>query len=380
MQYGLILTHNLSTIITAFFSLLYLGLNFKKVKEEKDIRKKLLINIIFILTISCFYWMPFVETSFFTKYQVYEEGMMSTPELTAERGLSIKQLFVTLNNGSYVFELGPHIILMLAFSIFTFKKIKPELKEQYGFFLFSGIITLWMSTKYFPWKFLPQEFSFIQFPWRMLMLSSFFLSIVCAINMSEVIKAFNYKDALVISAISIIYIVALSGLLVKYTENIENIENIHLGNISGREFETVAGTAKAEYLPVNAYKNRFYIATRDDFIDIIEGKAIIEDEVKNGSNYKAKIKTLETEYTIFELPYIYYPGYKVTSDGMQIDTFETKNGFIGFALYKDENIDLEVTYTGTSLMKISMLISFLSLITFLVCIVKKPENLKNEEK
>lgn len=355
-------------------------MNFKKIKEQKNIRKKLILSIIFILTISCFYWIPFIETSFFTKYQVYEDGMMSTSELTAQRGLSINQLFVTLNNGSYVFELGPHIILMLAFSIFTFKKINNELKEQYGFFLFSGLITLWMATKYFPWKFLPQEFSFIQFPWRMLMMSGFFFSIVCAINMSEVIKKFNYKDVIIISTISIIYIVALFGLLTRYSENIENIENLQLGNISGKEIETVAGTAKAEYLPVNAYNNRFYIASRDKFIDILEGKAIIEDEVKDGSNYKAKIKTLDAEYTIFELPYIYYPGYKVTLDGMKIDTFETANGFLGFVMYKDDNVVLEVNYSGSLLMKISILISFTSLITFFVYIIKNGKGLKNEEK
>ena len=54
-----------------------------------------------------------------------------------------------------------------------------------------------------------------------------------------------------------------------------DIERFDLGNVSGREYETVAGIAKAEYLPVNAYKNRFYVASREKAIYVLKGKAII---------------------------------------------------------------------------------------------------------
>lgn len=360
----------MSTLIVAFFSLLYLGLNFEKIKETR-IKKGLILNIIFIIAITSFYWIPFVETKFSAEYQVYEAGMMTTSESTANNGLKIKQLFVTMNDGSYVFELGIHTIIMLAFSIMVFRQIKSQLREQYGFFLICGLLSLWMATKYFPWKFLPEEFCIIQFPWRMLMMAGFFLSIVCAINMDIVIKKFNYKDVAVISIISIIYITAFSNILLYYDENITNIENIDLGRFSGKESETVAGTAKGEYLPVNAYNNRFYIATREDAIYVLEGKAIIENENKNGSHYTADIETLDADYTIFELPYIYYPGYEVRVDGMIMDTFETTNGFLGFVMYKNDQAKIEVNYTGTSAMQISMIISIISVIVFGIYVWKK---------
>ncbi len=369
---GLILTHNLSTIIVALFSLLYLLINIDKFKDSK-VRKELLINIIVILLISSFYWVPLIETKIKADYQVYEEGMMSTSEKTASHGLNFTQLFVTSNNGiDYVFELGPHILIMLAFSVMTLNSLKPDLKKTYIFFLACGLVSLWMATKYFPWKYLPNELSIIQFPWRMMMMAAFFLSIVSAMNMGTIIKKFSLKDVVVLSIISILYILAFYNILVRYCDNdLANIENIDMGNVSGREYETVAGIAKAEYLPVKAYKNRFYIASREKTIYVLEGKAIIENEEKNGSKYVADIKTGDAEYTIFELPYIYYPGYEVRLDGMVVDTFETENGFLGFSMEKNDQAQLEVKYSGTIAMKTSMLVSIISFIGLAIYIFKK---------
>lgn len=356
-------------MLVAFFALLYLGINFEKLKQS-HIKKGLIVNIIFIFLITSFYWIPLLEAKFTASYQVYEPGMMATNKNTAEHGLKIRQFFVTLNDGSYVFELGIHFIIILAFSIMSFKNIRQELKETYVFFLIAGVFSLWMSTKYFPWKIVPEEICIIQFPWRCMMIAGFFFSVVCALNIYTLVKKFNGKDVVIISAISIIYVSALSG-MIPYNNEIKNIENIELGKISGSEYETVAGTAKAEYLPVKAYKNRFYIATRDDNIYTLEGKAVIENESKNGTHYTANIRTFEEEYTILELPYIYYPGYEVRLDGMICQSFETENGFLGIVLGNDDSAELEVNYKGTLTMKISIIISVISSIILVIYIWKK---------
>ena len=366
---GLILTHNISTAIVAFFSIIYVGINIKKLKETR-VKRGLVLNVLFIVLVTSFFWAPLIETKFFTSYQVYEDGMMATPEDTGNHGLTITQLFVTRKDGSFVFELGPHIIVMLAFSIMGIKNVKENIKETYGFFLIGAVISLWISTKYFPWKLLPEEMCIIQFPWRLLQISGFFLSVVCSINVLTLIKKFTYKDVIVISMISILYLMAFSE-YIPYDSEIKDITNYTLGHMSGKEVEVVAGTAKAEYLPVKAYDNRFYIATREDYIYILEGKAIIEDEEKKGTIYKAKISTEGAEYTIFELPYIYYPGYEVRLDGTIIDTFETENGFLGFAMGSNDREHLEVKYRGTAVMQISLAVSIISGIVFIIYVWKK---------
>ena len=365
---GLILTHNLSTIIVMFFACLYVGLNFEKINKE-NIKKSLIINTLFILCVSAFFWMPLLETKYITNYQVYKSGMMATKESVAENGLKITQLFVSKKDGSYVFELGPHIIVMLALSVMAIRLMDEKIKENYIFFLLSGIFCMWMSTKYFPWKLLPEEFSIIQFPWRMLMMTSFFFSIVCAINMFILIKKFDFKDVAIIASIGVFYTTAFLGYL-RY-DNLTNIEDLALGRISGKDVETVAGLGKEEYLPEKAYSNRFYIATRDEYIDILEGNVIIKDEIKDGTHLTASIEAGDDNYSILELPYIYYPGYEVRLDGMISKTFETDNGFLGIKVLKNDNAKLEVNYVGTNIMKISSFISFISFIVFGIYIWKK---------
>lgn len=215
------------------------------------------------------------------------------------------------------------------------------------------------------------------------MMSGFFISLVCTINMYTLIRKFNIRDVIIVSVISIYYSVAIFSPAFKNEERINDIADISLGNFSGREVEVINGCGKGEYLPVNAYKNRFYIATREKDIYVLEGKALIENEIADKTNYSAKLKTLDAEYTIFELPYIYYPGYEVRLDGMLVDYFETENGFMGIAMRENDDALLSVKYAGTLAMNITMLISLLSIIGFVVIFIRKIKSskiLKNEEK
>ena len=366
---GLLLTHNISTVLVAFFALLLFVMNITKLKET-HVKKSFIINVIFILLITSFFWLPLLETCFTAKYQVYEDGMMSTKEKFLNSRLSITQLFVTKDDGSFVFELGPHFMLMFAVSLMAFRKMNDNMREFYIFSVVSAILSVWMSTKLFPWGLFPDEVAMVQFAWRYLMISAFFMSVVCALNMYVLIKNFNFKDVIVIGIISILYVCAFIG-YVSYSDDIQDINHLSLGIMSGREREVVAGTAKAEYLPSKAYENRFYIASRENEAFVLKGKAAIDDQMKDGANFTAKIQTYEADYTLFELPYIYYPGYKVTLDGSPLKNIETENGFLGVAIGPNDDGLLEVSYQGTTLMNVTLFISAVSLIGFVVFSWKK---------
>ena len=376
---GLILTHNLSTVIVAAFAILYLLIKFEKITEKRVV-KLLLVNAILIMLITSFYWLPLLETHFSASYEVYEEGMMATPESVAGQGLRLKQLFITVNDGSFVFELGLNVLIMFIFSIAALKIIDKPLREHYIFFLIASILSMWMSTKYFPWKFLPNQFAFIQFPWRMLMITAFFVSIVCAINMYLVIVRFNIKDVIVITAISLSCTFIIFDTFIMGNLGIEDIENISLGNFSGREYEVVIGAGKGEYLPKAVYKDTFDLATREQSMSAIKGKAVIENEKKEGSHYTANVKTFDADYTLFELPFIYYPGYQIKCDGITARNFPTENGFLGFAMGKNDTALVEVKYTGTKIMKTTAIISIISFLVFIIIDIKTVRNLKKQAK
>lgn len=358
---GLILTHNLMTILTVVFAFGYLILNLKCLKD-KEVRNRIIVNILFILFISAFFWLPMLETAFTTDYKVYEPGAMATKEKVLSYALNIEDLFVTKNGSIYVFELGPHIWIMFCFSIPALKVLEKKHKKEYILFFGYSLFCVFASTKYFPWKYLSESFYIIQFPWRMLAFANLFMAVICSINMGIVIRNYKMRDFIILSIITIIYIVSLKN-FVRETEVVKNVDEFYIGTISGRETEIIAGMGGGEYLPTLSDKNRFYIASRENTVLVLEGNGQIENVQKDGLNLKCEITTLEDE-TIYEFPYIYYPGYKVTLDGCEVPYFESDNGLIVIGINKSAKYDVEINFEETSLTKMSKLFSILSLVGY----------------
>ena len=364
---GLILSHNISTVLVAIISIIYCLINAKNIFATR-VKKGLILDIAFILLITSFYWMPFLESKCFTAYQVYESNAMASEESFIEHILSLKDLFITGNDSIFVFEIGLPMILMLVFSVMTIKKIE-ENKKEYLFFLISGCLSIWMTTKYFPWRLLPNSLYIIQFPWRMLIISSFCFSVVCCMNMFTIVKNFNIKDVLIITVICMIYIVS-RFYVIQYCDEIAKVENYDVPQITGQNNEWLPGMGRLEYLPTKAYNNSFYIATRSTGIEVLKGSCTIDMKAKIGSYLSAKIST-GAENAILELPYIYYPGYTIRLDGIIQDAFETENGFLGYVLDENESGNIEVEYTGTYIMTISKIISGISFIIYIIYVWKK---------
>ena len=366
---GLILTHNLTTAIVAFFAFIYVLINIKYLKENY-VQKGLAISLLFIMLVCAGYIFPMLETKNAALYAVYEDGIMATKDSFINRGLEFKQLFVT-KEGEYSFEIGIHIIIMLAFSRMVYKIIKEDKnKKEYLFCLIAGCVSIFMTTKYFPWKIFPDAVSMVQFPWRFMQIGMFFLCIVSAINMSIVIKRFGFVDIVVMTVVALLLVFAVTLIPINESETgIWKYES--LGIMSGKEVECVAGLGKEEYLPIKAYNNKFYIASRIKGIAVLEGNANIEEELKLGDKYVGEV-TVTTNAAKLELPYIYYPGYEVRVDGVIInDTFETENGMLGFILEKDEKANVEVVYKGTNVTKVSYIISLIGIIGLGIYIYKK---------
>ena len=376
---GLIFTHNISAALVAIFAGIYFLINILKLKD-KDVLVHFIINVCAILAITMCFWVPLLETKFESNYQVYEPGMMASSESVQSHAISIKELFVRGSINEFPFDIGLHIIIMLALSPMVIALINRKNKKIYIFSLISTIISLFMCTKYFPWKYLPDVFNFIQFPWRMEMLVAFFATITCSINIYILIKEFNYKDLLLICFIAIISTAAFLPWVPK-TRNEVVLDDFDLGKVSGKEVEVISGAGKGEYLPKRAYENRFNIATREDNIYVLKGKALIQNEEKDGTNYKAKVQTYDDEYTVLELPYIYYPGYKLTIDGMNAELFETENGFLGCYLGPKEDGLIELTYTGTDIMRISLTFTIFGTLLFVIYYIyinnKKEKSIKS---
>ena len=350
---------------------IFVCVNIVKLKDKK-ILKLLGISVLCILGISAFFWMPMLETYFAANYAVYQEGSMATTESLYESGLDIKTLLYTDTKGdtTHVFEVGIPILLMFCLSIFAIKKgIDKTYRKEYILFLILGIISTVVTIKEFPWGIFENIFQIIQFKWRMLLFSNFFLAIICAINMNMVVKNFNDKDIIVISTICILYL-GLFMLLLHKNKEIQDIDQYTIGEVTENKRDTIVGMGKGEYLPVKSNDNREYIRTREDTVYVIKGRGEIKEVNKKGQNLTCKISTLENG-TIVEFPYIYYPGYNITVNDEKVENFESENGFLAISLPEISNAQVVVEYVGTNVMFVSKIIFVMTLISIIVFKIAK---------
>ena len=358
---GILLSHNISSLILAILSIIIILCHYKKLlknENSKQILKDLFINAFFIILIVSFFMIPLLEHKLGAEYIAMVKDGMTSRELVVNSEINLKQI---------VMAIGFTILIPLLLTPICYKKINKEKRYLYITILIIGIVTSLISTKIFPWNNIPDIFLIIQFPWRMLLYSTFFLSIIAGINISIcVIKEKNIRIILVIF-ITIIY----SGIYmfkiinfdfnfdISYLYKTEKIENIYAFSQQCTNYD---------YLPVKARTP--YIQNRENKVIILNGYAKIKNEKKEKTNMQFYIETF-TQDSIIELPYIYYLGYNIKLNNKNINYEESENGFISIKIPKNTNGKIEVEYTGTKLSKISLFISIIGIISFIGYIIYK---------
>ncbi len=370
----LILSHTITTIYTAIFAIIYMLMNFKKIKNI-TLWKYLFMDILIILAITCFYWIPLVEHQIYGNYTIYDGDRMHISGAYAweETNTPLDWLKWELSNDELLFSFGIGILILGIATIFCFKKVDKKYKSSYSTFLSLAFISLFMCTKLFPWFLMPKFLGVIQFAWRLNGFFIFFIALVCGINAMIIFdKSYLIKDELTISAVLIITLMA-GAKAFRYQDNYSyKTEN---------KYETDLITATTidpymvnrEYLPVQAIQNMEYLRTRENRTYIISGKAEIKNENKNKLYDEFELSNVE-ESTL-ELPYIYYHGYTVRINGKEIKNFESENGFVCIKTNEEGNV--QVQYTGTVIEKIGYVISAVCIIDLIgYFIFKKHCNFK----
>lgn len=379
---GLILSHTITTIYAAIFCVIYIIYNFKKF-WDKDVIKKCIVNVIFILLVSSLFIVPLFEYKTQAQYSVFEPGVMKTAgEYVQNNTIEIWQLIKDKGEERGVsFIVGIPAIIMLMITILTWKNINKEYKNFYGICFVFAVISIYMCTKFFPWRIMPQLICNIQYPWRMVGFAMFFFTPVFAINVCtllDTIKNFKIKSSLyVLSAIVLIIFAVIKITNYQYlnNENDKNYENRIQNNPIISHF-----AVNRDYMPYKAIvKQRSYVQTREDRIYVIKGNEIIENEEKDGLKMFADIKKA-IKGDVLEFPYFFYPGYEVTIETsekcIKLKIEESENGFVQITIHENiESGKINFCYKGTNIEKVSYIISAISLIGFIIYIIyyKKKE-------
>lgn len=382
---GLMLSHTVTTLYIAIFCIIYILFHIQKLKD-KEIIKKCIINVIFILLVSMLFWMPLLEATCHAKYSIMDDGVMRTNgDWASNNVISFYQLFKDKEEiCGTTFVLGIPTIIAIIFTIFVVKKVDNKYKEYYILNIIFALISLFMVSKFFPWVIMPGLICKLQYPWRMLGFFIFFISFVCSVNLYYIIQSLTKKDTLRILIVSI-FIVSLiacgiynmSKFFTKNPNQDEKYEKIILNNtrITHKQINR-------DYMPLKALELQdTYVAERKDKTYILEGNANILSEEKENLKDIIEVENIE-KGTILEFPYYYYVGYEIkieTDNGTEkLEPIESKNGYLSCKI--DENIEkgkIVVEYVGTTITYISYTISAISLIVFIVYIIY--ERKKGEE-
>lgn len=383
---GLLLTHTISTVYTALFCLIFVLFNLKAF-FNKEVIKKCLINIVFILLVSAMFIIPMLEFKFTAEYAILEPDVMKTnAENVYTKTIKPSQFLKDIGEDNGVsFVVGIPFITMILLGILAFRKIDKEHKDFYISFLLLGVISIIMCTYLFPWRFMPDILCTLQYPWRLLGFAFFFFAPVCAMNVYYLLNSINKKWLKAIAWLLAIAIIA--GFTVmelnQYPTNDTSLDAKYEGkNKENPQIDYFA--INRDNMPKKALYNQFgYLETRKDNTEVISGNVNIVSENKEALHLEIEIENAKKD-TKLELPYLFYPGYTITLEyngkATKIDYYESEYGFVAINLPEDiETGKITVDYTATVLEKTAYAISAISIVGFTVYVVCFRKKWKKEE-
>lgn len=376
---GMMLSHTVTTLYTSIFCIIYILFNIKKLKDI-EIMKKCFINGIFILLVTMLFWLPLSEASIMADYGILDNEIMKTNgNFASENTINFYQLFKNKEeeNGT-IFLLGMPTIIVIVLTVFVANKVDTKYKEYYLLNIIFALISIFMTSMFFPWKIMPDLFCKLQYPWRMVGFFVFFISFICGVNVYYVLKRLIKKDILrLIITLILVIITIISSIRIMSQFYAKNKEKDRIYETSILNNKKISHKQiNRDYMPTKAiYLQNTYVMEREDRTYILDGNANIIEENKKDLKDEIKIKNLQAN-TVLEFPYYYYPGYEITlitnENTQKIRAVESKNGYLSCSILEDIKEDgaiIKVEYVGTIITYISYTISAISLIAFIAYII-----------
>ncbi len=375
---GLLLTHNITTLFAAIICMGFTLININKFKET-EIIKKVLINVIFIIGITLFFLYPLGLHKIFGDYVVFNSELMrTTGSSVSENVIGLKDLFIKTNNHEIIFNFNLIQLILFLASVYCIKYVDKKYKKLYIFAISITILCSISSVLKILWLIMPDILCIIQFPWRLLGFSGFFMSVVSSINLIILLEKIFLKNNKENNKIIYIAIpIAMMSLFFAYKNDYdiniksqrdeistsfinENINNIQYANIN------------REYLPSKTYRALYMDFESVNINEIVvSGNADIVSEEKNDLKYKVLMNNVQKN-TVIEVPFLYYYGYKAYLKGdieKELKIRESEYGFLEITIPKDiRNCQLIVEYETPMSYYVVYIISLISTILFIIYI------------
>ena len=358
---GLINTHLITGLIVFVFCLIWVLINIKSSITNPKKVLKLIGCILLVLSLSCFFWAPMLE-------QLSKNTLKLSNSWTniGEEEYSLFDYFLDQK-----FSIGFSIILTLPFAIYAIF-IENKSKEAKKYFLCFIVISLILLCP-FIWILLNKFLNIIQFKWRLLGIITTIYTIAITFIFNEHIKNYdeNIVKKIILIAFSILILFSLkdfynNGPLLLRLDEADIKEEIYLNP------EALGGGE--EYLPIEI-EEALLIYQKAPNVAFSGSKDVVGEKMPF---LAFSFNNNEIDESKISVPFIYYYGYHAR--------LETDKGSFDIPVSKDENWlvqveipnnlkgDILVQYNKTTIQKVSLIISFLSVLGVLIYMFIKKKN------
>ncbi len=389
---GLLQSHILTTLIIA---VLCLGVCIVCVKKLFNSQKRfVLLALSAIVTVLVNLWFlgPFLQMSFQLNVDVFERAPPLSPaRITAVNELfsiNFLQVFRDMQTGASHSGISvSFLVLSLAFMVYVFLVYKNKKGEQtdkliklglYSFVL--SFIAIVATTIFFPWNVVQMipvvnaVVGSLQFPSRLFIISSLFLSVLAGVTMLVYTKPNFTRPAFVVC-------VALTLVLSTWVY----LDNVAYYSPSGelgshRKIDLKADTTlcigMGEYISKSSDIKD--ILSKGSHVILLHRDIIIENTVRSGSNmefdYRITNYVEGTEYAV-KAPFTYYPQYNINVNGVDYDATIVPDNYVKATLV-GENGRVKISYKQPLTFMLSFAVSVVSTLGFVAYFVLKKRRLR----
>lgn len=183
---AIILTHVLTTFMTILIFIVFILLNFMKIKPFKEHAVALIKAVVTTILLTLLYTVPFILEELFQRFPKPDPQILKGLELAKFLKVTLQSNASRFVEGN-LYNPGLIVLLILIAGIFYFKKFNRLNKQIYVI----GLAIFLISTNLFPWHILQNTpISVIQYPYRLLIFASLF----AAVTGSWIVKNIVQKD------------------------------------------------------------------------------------------------------------------------------------------------------------------------------------------
>lgn len=365
-----LLSHNLTVFMSIPLLLVWFLVRVVMEKTKRlEVAKSIAVGSVVGLLVASFFIIPLIVE----RNQVHLETLTQGYFNYLAHFINLKQIFVSTIWGYGPTILGPaddvflglgpihFLFAVLGFLIVFFKARKQTIKLVVALFIvLMGSLFLTHERSSFIWNLIPQ-LSYVQFPWRFVLIAGFCASFLGAFWLN----AINKKNALVL------YIISLIAILAFYSSFFTPKDWFYITDeqkLSGENYQRQITASIYDYLPKSASKNPDNQAPTT----VIPGEGeIIVDSFEKGTNwYKVSLQVLsESAQIVF--PSYDFPGWKIWANDNEIKTERySELGLVSARLQKG-NYNIIVKLTNSPSRTVGNLLSLVGLAIVSVLLFSK---------